>query len=145
MRGLKNLLSEERKRLEKILKVVQVQLKTMPEGSLRLSKSKDYIQYYHCTEENKLGKYIVKGNDELIQSLAQKSYDEKLLQLAEKRLKQIERILKDYEDDEIEEIFKKEHIERQRLIQVVEPTWDQRVKSGGMKNIKGRDFQKVSL
>lgn len=140
MRGLKNLLSEERKRLEKILKVVQVQLKTMPEGSLRLSKSKDYIQYYHCTEENKLGKYIVKGNDELIQSLAQKSYDEKLLHLAEKRLKQIERILKDYEDDEIEEIFKKEHIERQRLIQVVEPTWDQRVKKWRDEKYQGKGF-----
>ncbi|MBQ8040292.1 MAG: hypothetical protein IJ274_10560 [Lachnospiraceae bacterium] len=141
MRGLKNLLSEERKRLEKILKVVQVQLKTMPEGSLRLSKSKDYIQYYHCTEENKLGKYIVKGNDELIQSLAQKSYDEKLLQLAEKRLKQIERILKDYEDDEIEEVFKKEHIERQRLIQAVEPTWDQRVKMWRDEKYQGKGFQ----
>lgn len=84
MRGLKNLLLEERKRLESIIKVVQVQLKTMPEGSLRLSESKEYIQYYHCTEGHKLGKYIVKGNDELIQALAQKSYDEKLLQLAEK-------------------------------------------------------------
>ncbi len=141
MRGLKNLLSEERKRLEKILKVVQVQLKTMPEGSLRLSKSKDYIQYYHCTEGNKLGKYIVKGNDELIQALAQKSYDEKLLQLTEKRLKQIERILKDYEDDEIEEVFKKEHIERQRLIQVVEPTWEQRVKMWRDEKYQGKGFQ----
>ncbi len=141
MRGLKNLLLEERKRLESIIKVVQVQLNTMPEGSLRLSKSKEYIQYYHCTEENKLGKYIVKGNDELIQALAQKSYDEKLLQLAEKRLKQIERILKDYEDDEIEEIFKKEHVERQRLIQVVEPTWDQRVKMWRDEKYQGKGFQ----
>ncbi len=141
MRGLKNLLVEERKRLEKIIKVVQVQLKTMPEGSLRLSKSKDYIQYYHCTEENKLGKYIVKGNDELIQALAQKSYDEKLLQLAEKRLKQIERILKDYEDDEIEEIFKKEHIERQRLIQVVEPTWEQVIKMWSEEEYQTKSFQ----
>ncbi len=144
MRGLKNLLLEERKRLEKIVEVVQVQLKTMPEGSLRLSKSKEYIQYYHCTEENKLGKYIVKGNDELIQALAQKSYDEKLLQLAEKRLKQIERILKDYEDDEIEEIFKKEHIERQRLIQAVEPTWDQRVKMWIDEKYQGKGFQEGS-
>ena len=141
MRGLKNLLLDERKRLESIIKVVQVQLKTMPEGSLRLSKSKDYIQYYHCTEENKIGKYIVKGNDELIQALAQKSYDEKLLQLAKKRLKQIERILKDYEDDEIEEIFKKEHIERQRLIQAVEPTWDQRVKMWRDEKYQGKGFQ----
>lgn len=89
MRGLRKILLEERKRLERIIKVVQVQLETMPEGSLRLSKNKKYIQYYHCTAENKLGKYIVKENDELIQALAQKSYDE------------------------IDEVFRTEHIERQ--------------------------------
>mgnify|MGYP003293442137 CR=1 FL=1 len=44
-------------------------------------------------------------------------------------------------DDEIEEIFKKEHIERQRLIQVVEPTWDQRVKKWRDEKYQGKGFQ----
>ena len=79
MRGLKKLLLEERKRLEGIIKIKQSELNNKPEGTLRLSKRKGNIQYYHCTDENKLGKYIVKGNEELIKSLAQKSYDEKLL------------------------------------------------------------------
>ena len=113
----------------------------MPEGSMRLSKSNEYIQYYHCTEENKSGKYIAKGNDELIQALAQKSYDERLLQLAEKRLKQIDRILVDYEEDEIEKIFKKEHAERQRLIQPIEPTWEQRVKMWRAEEYQGKGFR----
>ena len=141
MRGLKKLLLEERKRLEGIIKIKQSELNNKPEGTLRLSKRKGNIQYYHCTDENKLGKYIVKGNEELIKSLAQKSYDEKLLQLAEKRLKQIDRILIDYEDDEIEKIFKKEHAERQRLIKAVEPTWEQKVKMWADEEYRGKGFQ----
>jgi len=141
LRGLKQLLLAERKRLEDIVKITQFQLKNKPDGTLRLSKSKENIQYYHCTDENKLGKYIAKGNEELIKALAQKSYDEKLLQLAEKRRKQIDRILIDYEDDEIEKVFKKEHTERQRLIQPVEPTWDQRVKMWRDEEYQGKGFQ----
>lgn len=140
MRGLKQLLLAERKRLEDIVKITQSQLKNKPYGTLRLSKSKRNIQYYHCTDENKLGKYIAKGNEELVKALAQKSYDEKLLQLAEKRRKQIDRILIDYEDDEIEKIFKKEHTERQRLIRAVEPTWDQKVKMWVAEEYKGKGF-----
>ena len=128
MKRLKELLLGERKRLENIIKIEQRRLIDKPEGTLRLSKSKEYMQYYYCTEENKQGKYIGKGNEEWIRILAQKSYDEKILQLADKRLKQINRILKDYEDDEIEGIFRKEHPQRQRFLQPVEPTWDQRMK-----------------
>lgn len=141
LRGLKQLLLAERKRLEDIVKMTQSQLINKPDGTLRLSKSKEYIQYYHCTDENKLGKYIAKENEELIKALAQKSYDEKLLRLAEKRRKQIDRILVDYEDDEIEEIFKKEHTERQRLIQTVEPTWDQIVKMWTDEEYQGKGFR----
>lgn len=141
LRGLKQLLLAERTRLEDIVKIKQAELENKPEGTLRLSKSKGITQYYHCTDENKLGKYIAKGNEKLIKALAQKSYDEKLLQLAEKRRKQIDRILIDYEDDEIEKIFKKEHVERQRLIQAVEPTWDQKVKMWADEKYHGKGFQ----
>ena len=41
----------------------------------------------------------------------------------------------------IEKIFKKEHIERQRLIQAVEPTWDQRVKMWRDEKYQGKGFQ----
>ncbi len=91
MRGLKSLLLAEQKRLEEIIKSTKNQLINRPEGTLRISKSKNYLQYYHCTEKNKLGKYIAKGNEELIHALAQKTYDEKILQLVEKRILQINR------------------------------------------------------
>jgi DNA repair ATPase RecN len=103
--ALREMLLEEQARLENIKEIVQERLKSAPEGTLRLSNSHNYFQYYHCTDENKLGKYIVKGQEELIRSLAQKSYDEKVLRLAEKRMKQIKKITKDYQDDEIEQIL----------------------------------------
>ena len=91
MKKLKELLLEEKFKLEKYLSIVKNRLQDVPEGSLRLSKTKNYIQYYHCTEENKFGKYIGKGNESFIQRLDQKSYDEKVMRLIEKRIKQIEK------------------------------------------------------
>lgn len=76
LRGLKDLLMAEKARLEESISISKISLKDAPNGTLRLSQSNNYLQFYHCTEENKLGKYITKGNDELIRKLAQKSYDE---------------------------------------------------------------------
>ena len=72
---------------------------------MRLSKSHGKLQFYQCTDDNKKGKYISKDNQQLIHSLAQKTYDERILRLVEKRLKQIQKITKDYEDNEIEKIY----------------------------------------
>lgn len=113
MSSLREMLLYEQARLEKILRKTEEQLKDAPQGTLRLSNSKKWTQYYHCTSEGrKNGVYIAKSNDKLIHQLAQKSYDEKIFKLAEKRLSQIKRITKDYDDDEIEKIYLKEHCER---------------------------------
>ena len=141
MRGLKSLLLAEQARLEKIVKNARIRLNSAPEGTLRLSHSKSYLQCYHCTNKHKLGQYIGKGNDELIQKLAQKSYDDKVLRLAERRLNLIKKLTKDYEDDEIEQIFLKEHIERKAFIQPVEPTWEQRVSEWKLIEYQGKGFK----
>ena len=140
LKGLKELLVAEQARLEEIISIAKSGLKNAPEGTLRLSQSNKYLQFYHCTDENKLGKYITKGNDELVRKLAQKSYDERVLRLAERRLNQIRKLLKDYADDEIEQIFYKEHKERQRFIQPTEPTWEQRLSEWKAKEYQGKGF-----
>ena len=61
----------------------------------------DDVQYYCCTDEKKSGNYIPKEKVELAKKLAQKSYDEKVLQLANVRLTQIKKLTKDCTDDEI--------------------------------------------
>ena len=85
MKGLRNLLLEEQFRLENIIKEAKIRLEQAPEGRLRLSKSHNHVQYYCCTEEKKTGDYISKEKIQLAERLAQKSYDEKVLQLASVR------------------------------------------------------------
>ena len=72
-------------RLETIINDLKARLKHAPQGSLRLSKSHNHIQYYCCDEENKSGHYIPKDEFDLACKLAQKSYDKKALELADGR------------------------------------------------------------
>ena len=129
MHGLKKMLLEEEARLRKIAEQTKEQLKVAPEGILRVSKCKNQVQYYQripgVTEKN--GKYIPKSEIKLAKQLAQKTYNERVLKLVNRRLKQIECITREFEDDEIEELFQRESLERQALINPVEPTWKQLV------------------
>lgn len=141
MKGLRNLLLEEQFRLEKIIKEAKIRLEHAPEGRLRLSKSHNHVQYYWCKEEKKSSNYIPKEKVQLAKKLAQKSYDEKVLQLAKVRLTQIKKLTRDYTDDELEKIYLKEHIERKKLIKPVESTWEQQLEEWKSKEYKGKDFQ----
>ena len=142
MEGLRAMVLQEENRLARILQRTREQLKNVPGGTLRLSNSGKWVQYYHCIPgERKNGDYIPQTNKELIQKLAQKTYDEKILKLAEKRLLQIRRITKDYVDNEIEKIFLNEHIERQKLIRPVEPEWEQLLNSWMSEDYTRKEFQ----
>ena len=140
MKGVKNNLLAEQNRLEEIVKFQKEQLKNVPEGSLRLSKSHGKLQFYHYIDGNKKVKYISKDKQQLIRALAQKTYDERILHLAEKRLKQIQKITKDYEDNEIEKVYLKEHPERQKLIEPIEPTWERQLLAWREKEYNGKGF-----
>ena len=77
----------------------------------------------------------------LIRSLAQKTYDERVLRLAKKRISQIQKITKDYEDNEIENVYLDEHSERQKLIKPIEPTWEMRLKEWKEEEYIGKGFE----
>ena len=64
MQGLKKLLLKEQKELEMICSKVENELKSVPEGNLRISKDKNKVRYYHCEEDNE-GTYISKIDSEL--------------------------------------------------------------------------------
>ncbi len=127
MYGLKKKLTEEEERLRMIEKKLTARLKNAPEGTLRISKSNNRIQYYHCQEGDirKNGKYIKKSEEELACSLARKSYDEKVLRLVKRRLQQIGQLSDEYQDNEIEKIYQDENVIRQGMISPVEMTWEQ--------------------
>ena len=140
METLKELLLKEQERLEQILEKAKVRLKDAPQGKLRLSSCRENVQYYHCTQgARKNGSYIPKEQMELIRRLAQKSYDEKIIRLADKRLSRVRKLVKDY--DEIANVYQREHVERQKLIDPVEPTWEQQIEQWIAQKYQGKEFQ----
>lgn len=142
MAGLREMLLQEQDRLEKILQKTSEQLKDAPLGRLRLSSSNKSVQYYYCVPGGrKNGEYLPREKEKLAYRLAQKSYDEKIMKLAEKRLSQIRRITEDYDEEEIEKIFLAEHPERQKLIEPAEPVWEQQLSKWAAEDYKRKEFQ----
>ena len=134
------MLLQEQKYLEDIVNKAKTGLSATPDGHLRISKDKNKIRYYHCTEDN--GEiYIPKSDKHLAKKLAQKTYNLSVIKKAETRLKQIKKITKDYSDDEIEEIFTSMHADRQVLVTPVEPTWEQLIHLWSAEEYKGKAFQ----
>ena len=131
MYGLKELLIKEEERLREFKKTVDQRLTAAPVGNLRITSSGTVVQYMHCTAENKKSKtqgiYIKKDNKDLINSLAQKGYDLKIQRLVDKRLKQIQTLNKNYDDNEIEAIYNSLNDRRKELINPIEPTYEQRL------------------
>ena len=127
MNGLKELLEIEKNRLIRIKSVVDNRLIEVPEGVLRISTSNNCTQFKQCVEAKKKLIYIKKDNQQLAYRLAQKSYDQKIQKLVDRRLKQLNKLTEEYEDTEIEEIYDKLHPIRKALIQPVEIPWEQRL------------------
>lgn len=144
MKELKQLLISKQENLVRIISICKESLQDAPPGNLRVSKTKNFTQFYHNSGEDYARKYISKNDLDLVKKLAQKSYDEKVLKLAEKRLKQFKNILKDYEEDEIERIFYKEHPEKQPFIKKVEHTWEEKLNSWKSEEYEPKGFKEGS-
>ncbi|MCR5083273.1 MAG: hypothetical protein K6B15_07365 [Parasporobacterium sp.] len=145
MTGLKKYLLEEEKRLKKIKQVVDKRLANVPEGNLRITSSGKHVQYMQCKEKNgkyhKQGEYIKKEDLSLVRALAQKTYDQKVKRLVDRRLRQIQIINKDYNDNEIEMIFTNMNISRQEFVDPVEKTWEQKLDDWKSQPYIGKEFK----
>ena len=139
MQGLKSMLLKEQQYLETICSKAEEELKSSPDGCLRVSKDKHKTRYYHCTT-NRNGTYISSNDMELVRQLAQKKYNQSILKKAEIRLKQVKKITRDYSDDEIEQIYDKLHKERQLLVMPIEPTWEQKLAQWDGETYQGKEF-----
>lgn len=129
MTGLKKMLLQEQERLENhSLQNEKAVGKRTPGGRCDCQDVRKWIQYLHCMPGcGGKGEYIPKSECDRVRSLAQKSYDEKVVRLAEKRLSQIKKIVRDYDEEEMEKIFWREHRERQKWIEPVEIVWEKQL------------------
>ncbi len=125
MNGLRQMMEIELAHMQDMLKKLGKQAEELqPDGFLRVSVDKGRVRYYSRCKEGKYV-YIPKEKIQLVQSLAQKQYDIKLHKLLLKRSSQFQRILSNYSDTEIDELYEKEHDEKRKHIKPVEKTWKQ--------------------
>ena len=139
MYRLKEMLLQEQKHLEAILAKTSNNNSSPPEGRLRISMNHGNVRYYNCTN-GRDGDYIPKENELLPRQLAQKTYNDSILKAAEAHKKLIDGFLKDYKENEIEELFTSLHPERQKLITPVEPTYAQLEQKWYSKPYIGKEF-----
>lgn len=133
MAELKKALIEEQKHMEGVIKEILMRQKKVseekvPEGRLRVSVDNGYARFYRCTDTDNKGTYIKRGELDIARRLAQKEYDSRVLVNAKRRLRQINAIITDYEDNEIDSWLYREHAEKQKLIKPVERTWEEQLK-----------------
>lgn len=127
--------------MTKIAETAKKELENTPEGSLRIGKSQGCSQYYHCTKyTNHNGIYLPKKELELAKQLARKSYNEKILKYSEKTARNITRLLQDFQDDKLEQIYYSLNIEKQKLIVPIEPTFNQKLKKWLAEPYAGKGF-----
>lgn len=159
MIGLKNMLLEEQRRLENILSIANHQLENAPVGTLHVSNCNGYAQFYVYNKNSKTNeinedkknsatyagnsrnpKYVKKSENGIVKQLAQTAYARKTKKLAEKRLSQIRRITKDYDDREIEKIYETLHPQRKKMVDPIVETWEQELEMWIKKDYSGKEF-----
>ena len=109
MSYLQEALLKKEEELSNLITQIRQSLCDAPSGQLRISAKGKKIQYYYRTQETngpfRNGQYIRKKDQELAYRLAQRDYDRKLLEIAEKELASVQRLLNVYNAQELQEVY----------------------------------------
>lgn len=126
MNNVKIELESRKKELLQLKKEKEQALKGVPKGTMRISCSQGRTQFYHRKEkEDRRGTYITEKEHNLIEKLAQKEYDQKVLRAVQEELRTVERCLACCMVTEPEVIYEQLHKERKKLvIPIREPQGD---------------------
>ena len=114
---LKTVLLQQKKELEGLILNIEKSLSAAPEGTLRIARNGNRMQYYHRkTKQDVKGTYISKENVSLAQALAQKDYDGRILKQAKEKLSDINSSLTKLSDSSLTDIFQNMNEYRKELV-----------------------------
>ena len=106
-----------------------------------INKFRDKWQFYHREKpESKNGVYIPQEKEKFIHSLAQKSYDEKVLHEAEMENRIIRQTLEYYRGETIETVFEKLSEGRKLIVEPIEETPEEFVRKWNAVTYSGKEF-----
>ena len=114
-------LIEEKKKLESILKRSYGEIKKAPAGTIQIKKHHQSLQFYHRSDPHmRDGQYIPAAEREKVIQLVQKSYLENICKAAEIQLKAISSFLNKYDPDVLQRIYEAETESRKKFLTPVE-------------------------
>ena len=114
------MLSRRADYLEKMITVEEQNIDGAPQGKLRISEGKGKVSYYYRRYGEKNGTFIRKDQAAVVNALAQKSYDEKVLTASEKEVKAIRYFLRNLPKTPPEGLYSELPERRRKLIV---PVW----------------------
>ena len=119
-KGLRNRETE----LQKIIKEKQKELTNIPTGRLKTCVHGNYYQYYRKNGDGaQTIEYIRKKDISVAMKLAQRDYDKKIYNLAQKELHLIEKLLHQYNNgDKAEDIYSKLAESRKPMVRPITDT-----------------------
>lgn len=111
-------LSQSLKEIRLSIFAIEQSIKTSPSGSLRMSKEKEGVfRYYRIRKKgDTVGTYINSSEKALINKLAQKGYDIKVLRELKAEEKQIETLLKLLNENNPAKVYEKLSLSRMQLV-----------------------------
>ncbi len=141
MQDIDTLLEKREKYLVNLQKKAQKKLLKVPEGALRVCKHGNRTQYYHrIGPKDKNGTYIPDKDIILAQKLAQKDYDNRVLESATRELEAIEKYKRKSPQRKVEDIYKTLHPARQSLIMPIKETDEEFIKNWESVQYQGKGF-----
>lgn len=125
-------LKKEQKELAQIKDKLEQEIKHSPEGSLRVDRRHETVNFRCYQKEDKdkhvNGKYISKNNRDLAIKLAQKGYNSKALAYVDKTERAITNLLKCYEQNSLEIIYNSQSDIKKSMIVPIELPLDQYIR-----------------
>ncbi|MBQ9766209.1 MAG: hypothetical protein IJW18_08435 [Lachnospiraceae bacterium] len=120
-------MKNRKKKLLQLIRVKEKSLINVPDGTLRVRNDDSKIYYYHRHNDKNSSKYtyIKKSDKDLAVRLAQKDYDERIIDCAKKEVLAIDRYIKDCPMQNVEQIYETLHKSRQILITPIQETTEQ--------------------
>lgn len=110
-------LIKRKEELELMSAMVEERIDEAPQGTLRISHTGGYTQFYHRIEPGDTrGKYIRKKECELARLLAQKEYDIRVLDEIKKQIDEIEAFLNSYKPQNITNVFDEINVYRKPMV-----------------------------
>ena len=118
MKTIYSMLKKERSRLVKIMEDAKNRLKGAPEGRLRIANKNNQMEFYLKSNSYESGRYLKKSERDIARAIAQKNYDECVVNRARERIKLIDMFTLKYQMTDIGSIHEKLNGYRKALIDV---------------------------